>query len=361
MRDLMHEINYDISVVVPTHNRRRFLDPLLAALARQDYPATGWELIIVDDGSTDGTIEYLEAYKGPMPLNTRYLSQPQSGVAVARNNGAKAARGRAVLFLDDDMVPSPALIASHVDVHLDDRRAVVIGHISVPAEGREPWVAWEDAQLERHYGDLKSGKRQPGPRDLYTGNCSVSTELFRAVGGFDSSLPRSEDVEIGYRLRDASAHFYYRAEADSLHLGRHGFEGWLRNARLYGRMDVLLAGSKGHAELQQEIVAWFHKRSPFTKALVRICCTAPAAEAPAISIFHVVGQLSHGLGASKVSRSCYSAINNLAYWLTLSETIGRERFWSSIRTGLPLEVPSVLAPVGASVAQPPGTAMVAPE
>ena len=324
---------FDISVIVPTHNRANYLAPLLASLARQQYPAERWELVIVDDGSTDGTREYLEAYPGPRPLNTRVVSQPQNGVATTRNNGATLALGRALLFIDDDMIPTSSLVAAHASVHLQDDRAVMIGHISLPTEGREPWVAWEDAQLVRHYDALKSGRRVPGPRDVYTGNCSVSAHLFKSVGGFDTSLLRTEDVELGYRLRDAGAKFYYRAEADSLHLGRHGFDGWLRNARLYGQMDVLLARDKGHVELQQEIVRWFQKRSRLNKSLVRICSAWPALEAPAISVLRLVGGSAYRAGAARASSLCYSAINNLAYWLSLINAVGRKHFWSSMQAG----------------------------
>lgn len=322
---------FDLSVIVPTHNRAAYLAPLLAGLAGQDYPAERWELVIVDDGSTDGTGEYLKAYEGPRPLNTRVVSQPQSGVATTRNNGANVAKGQGLLFLDDDMIPTPMLVATHAGVHLQDDRAVVIGHISVPSKGREPWVAWEDAQMERHYDALKSGRRIPGQRDVYTGNCSVSALLFKTVGGFDASLPRTEDVELGYRLRDAGATFYYRSEADSLHLGRHNYEGWLRNARLYGQMDVLLASKKGHVELHHEFVRWFHKRSRLIRGLVRLCSSVQALEAPTISVLRLVGNTTFRAGARNISSLCYSAINNLAYWLSLSDAMGRERFWSNIR------------------------------
>jgi glycosyltransferase involved in cell wall biosynthesis len=321
----------DLSVVVPTHNRIDYLPALLSSLAGQDYPPDRWELIIVDDGSSDGTRRFVECYSGPRPANMRLLSQAQSGVAVARNNGASVARGRAVLFLDDDMIASPRLVREHALVHAQDPCAVVIGHVSLPVEGRDPWVAWEDDKLHRHFQALRSGTRTPGPRDFYTGNCSVSTTLFRSIGGFDASLPRTEDVEIGYRCRNAGANFYYRADADSLHLGRHSFEGWLRNARLYGRCDVTLAWEKGHAELQHKIFGWFLSRQALIRALVSACSGRPALEAPTVRLLDRVGRGLHAVGVRKVSNACYSAIYNLVYWLALIEALGKERFWAGVQ------------------------------
>src|SRR5438132_1056776 len=155
----------DLSVIVPTHNRKDFLPGLLESLADQDYPAERWELVIVDDGSSDGTREWLESGEGHRPLNTSVLSQPQSGVATARNRGSALASGSALLFLDDDMLASPSLVGEHARAHLEDPCAVVIGHVIVPKEGRHAWVAWEDTQLARHFEALRSGGRVPGPRD----------------------------------------------------------------------------------------------------------------------------------------------------------------------------------------------------
>jgi GT2 family glycosyltransferase len=323
---------FDLSVIVPTHNRSHFLSGLLQSLAAQDYPADRWELVIVDDGSSDGTREFLRAYQGPCPANTSVISQPQSGVATARNNGARAARGRALLFLDDDMIASPALVGEHARVHVNDPRAVAVGHISVPESGLDPWVRWEYVQVARHYDALKSGVRVPGPRDFYTGNCSVSATLFGQISGFDASLPRTEDLDLGYRLRGVGANFYYREAADSLHLGRHSFDAWLRTSRLYGRCDVVLAWEKGHHELQVEIFRWFNSRQRLSTALVRLCSALPPLETPIVKILDAAGRATSRLGAPRLSVAAYSAINNLAYWLGVIEALGSRKFWDGVKS-----------------------------
>jgi len=323
----------DLSVIVPTHNRKSFLPELLKSLAEQDYPAERWELVIVDDGSTDGTREYLESGEGPRPVNMRVVTQAQSGVATTRNNGSALARGRGLLFFDDDMIAAPTLVGEHACVHLEDPAAVVVGHLTLPHEGREPWIAWEDMQMQRHFDALKSGTRIPGPRDFYSGNCSASRELFLKIGGYDTSLPRTEDVELGYRLQSEGARFYYRPGADSLHLGWHPFDRWLRNARIYGKCDVMIGWEKDHADLRYSVFGWYRARRLPNRALVRLCSAVPAVEKPIIAGVDAVGRASHRLGARRVSNACYSAIYNLAYWLSLIETLGPERFWRGVKNG----------------------------
>ena len=322
----------DLSVIVPTHNRRAFLRGLLDALAVQDYPADRWELVIVDDGSSDDTVSYLESGGGTRPTNSVVVSQQQSGPAAARNNGARTARGRALLFLDDDMIASPSLIREHAEAHLHATRLVVIGHLTLPTEGRDPWVAWEDAQMTRHFDALKNGRRVPGARDFFSGNCSVSTTLFNETGGYDTTLKRTEDVELGYRLQAAGANFIYHSQADSLHLGHHKFESWLRYARFYGQSDIALAWEKGHTELRSEIFYWYHLRQPLNRAVVRICSALPFLELPFITMLNVLGKVSHRPKTQAISFACYSAIYNLAYWLAIIKTIGRRQFWSRVRS-----------------------------
>ena len=342
----------DLSVIVPTHNRQGFLPGLLASLAKQDYPAERWELVIIDDGSSDGTPEYLASYGGEKPRNIEVISQPQSGVATARNNAVRAAHGRAVLFLDDDMTASPSLVREHACVHLEDPAAVVIGHVHVPADNREPWIAWEDIQLARHFDALNSGRRIPGPRDFYSGNCSVSTSLFNEVNGYDTTLPRTEDVELGYRLKAAGAHFYYRAEADSLHLGRHTFDGWLRNARLYGRADVILAWHKGHEELRWEIFRWFYLRKLPNRVVVRACASWPILQKPTIRALNFVGTITYKRGARRLSKAGYSAIYNLAYWLGVIDEIGARRFWAGVNRAKRMPAPVATKTIEAELQAP---------
>src|SRR4051794_19573445 len=104
-----------VSVVIPTHNRIERLKRVLVALECQNYALGDFEVIVVSDGSSDGTDEYLRTLTTPLQLHA--VAQPNQGVAVARNNGMRKATGDIILFVDDDVVPAPQLITEHVGIH----------------------------------------------------------------------------------------------------------------------------------------------------------------------------------------------------------------------------------------------------
>src|SRR5215467_993337 len=100
----------EVSVVVPTHNRLEVLTQVLSALVRQEG-APPFEVVVVDDGSTDGTAEWLRSRSFDLAL--RVLTQENRGPAAARNTGVAVAAGRWVAFLGDDTVPAVGWLAAH--------------------------------------------------------------------------------------------------------------------------------------------------------------------------------------------------------------------------------------------------------
>ena len=94
-----------VSVVIPTYNRVRRLEWVLRALAEQTVDPLDFEVVVVSDGSTDGSESVVLGLT--MPYKLTVVSQPNSGPAVARNTGVSRAAGELIVFLDDDVVPSP--------------------------------------------------------------------------------------------------------------------------------------------------------------------------------------------------------------------------------------------------------------
>src|SRR5262249_38969879 len=97
----------DATVVIPTYNRREARRETLEGLVRRDYPQERWQVLVVDDGSTDGTGDAVRNWAEGRSLSVEYLEQPNSGPAAARNRGAAAARGRVLIFIDNDILVEP--------------------------------------------------------------------------------------------------------------------------------------------------------------------------------------------------------------------------------------------------------------
>src|SRR5207249_2796947 len=135
-------------VVIPTYNRVAQLRRVLSALEQQTFPMDDFEVAVVPDGSDDGTVAYLKTWQTPLRLLP--LVQTRQGASVARNLGVAAAQGEIIIFLDDDVVPAPQLIAEHVRSHAQNGdEAIVLGPMLPPPDFTlSAWVRWEQAMLE---------------------------------------------------------------------------------------------------------------------------------------------------------------------------------------------------------------------
>jgi GT2 family glycosyltransferase len=296
------------------------------------------EVVVVDDGSTDGTIERLRAMNLPGAL--RVLEQPHRGPAEARNLGVEHAVGDLVLFLDDDVVPGPGLVATHVATHAAQPDTVVIGPMLPPEDDSRTvsvWVRWEEEQLLAQYQDMAAGRYDCGPRQLYTGNASISRERFRAAGGFDTRFQRAEDVELGYRLRDAGSRFVFNPEAPVQHYASRTFESWSRTPYLYGRYDVVMHRDKGHEALPLAFVE-FHYRHRLNRALIRVALrnrwTARRLLPGLVLGMSTLARAAGRVGAWGPAVLALSGIFNLRYWQGACDELGGpERLWPEIRVG----------------------------
>ena len=115
-----------LSVVIPTRNRRALLARTLPTVLAQDLPPKDYEVVVVSDGSTDGTVEFLQELSRTSPVTLRILDRPHQGIAAAENAGIDAARGLVVMILDDDTLCGSSLMRQHVAAH-DGHARVVFG------------------------------------------------------------------------------------------------------------------------------------------------------------------------------------------------------------------------------------------
>ena len=240
------------SVVIPSYNRRATLELVLQGLEHQTLPSSMFEVIVVLDGGTDNSAEMLADWQRSKRLeNLRWFMQPNSGQAAARNSGAQEAVTPVVVFLDDDVVPDPQLLAVHMRWHSQNRAQAVLGDYRLVREQRHSlyhlgaWAWWED----KYYHRALPG-RQPGYRDFCTGNVSLRRVDFMAVGGFDTAFRGygGEDYELGYRLQGAGVALIADRNAQARHYHRTTVAGVLHASRQEAYGDVLLG--RKHPELR---------------------------------------------------------------------------------------------------------------
>lgn len=324
-----------ISVIVPTYNRLDRLKRVLDGFEKQTYSLTDFEMVVVSDGSSDGTDDYLRTLSTPLRLTAVF--QPNQGVAVARNHGLERATGELILFVDDDVVPTPQLIEEHLRYHDADNAShdlVVMGPMLTPAPQdfkMAPWVQWEQAMLMKQYDDMIAGRWEPTARQFYTGNTSLPRHHVVEAGGFDPNFRRAEDVELAYRLADRGLRFQFNPDAIGYHYAERSFASWIAIPYTYGRNDVLFTHHKGQDWLLPTILYEFHGRNPLIRLLTHTCLDRKLLSHVAIQTFKHGATVAHLLGMSKFARMSYSAIFNLRHYQGIADELGgREKFFSQV-------------------------------
>ena len=186
-----------ISVVIPTYNRKNLLSDALKSLAQQTYPSDFLEVIVVDDGSSDGTREIeTEAF----PFTLRYFWQSNQGDAAARNFGALQSKADILVFLDDDIVVEPNYLTYLVHANDTRQNKIVVG----------TWNFWPDEATPLSRAIHPSLALDPAHlitklpfRDVYCNNMSIWREAYFKIGMMKGlNFPGSSmwcDLDFSYR------------------------------------------------------------------------------------------------------------------------------------------------------------------
>ncbi len=208
-----------VSLIIPVHNGgksfHRCLDSLVASTVQP------FELVVVADGDTDGSAELAEAYGARV-----FRFSAAGGPARARNHGAELARGDVLFFIDADVELHPTTIEQVMAAFQRDRQlAALIG--SYDDRPGDPGFLSQYRNLLHHY------VHQTSRREAFTfwGACgAIRRDVFQAVGGFDERYirPCIEDIELGYRLRQAGYKIELQREIQVKHLKRWGVASMLR-------------------------------------------------------------------------------------------------------------------------------------
>jgi len=325
-----------ISVVVPTRNRRGSLTRLLDVLAADAAHSPDFEVIVVDDGSTDDTVSSIRNAPWPFPL--RVLEQHGSGAAIARNAGARAASGEILLFLDDDVEPQGRLLAAHAAIHAASSDVVGLGDLPPVAGDTFLGVmlrAWWEAML--------SGVRRPGHRfsyrDLLSGHLSLRRAQFERLRGFDESLCCREDYEFGTRAIAAGLLLIFVPEAVARHHDSTDLAKTFGRKFEEGRADVQLL--RRHPPLGPSLpLAWTGERPRLERALIRLAWTAPVCGDAAVTVITRLLPLFERLKLRWRWRGLLDSVLSYWYWRGVAKAVeSRNALEAMLAAGAAQEAP----------------------
>ena len=208
------------SVVIPTYNRKPILEKCLRALEQQQFDAgaiAGYEVVVVDDGSTDGTVDWLQTNASNFP-HVRLFQQDHQGPAAARNLGVEKASGDTIIFIDSDLVVTEVFLQAHTDGLQSGQRSVVSSQQSLetqnaPSAHSSPLTPLPSPVFT--YGRVINTANFDDPTAepykitdfsaayFATGNVAIARVWLEKAGLFDTrfQLYGWEDLELGVRLK----------------------------------------------------------------------------------------------------------------------------------------------------------------
>lgn len=319
-----------ISVVLPTFNRLDRLKRVLAALEKQEFPKDQFEVIVISDGSTDGTDAYLQTVKTEIRLIP--IFQPNQGPGAARNTGMAIAKGDLIVFIDDDVIPIPQLLEEHARSHqFENCDVAVIGPMLTPPDWPLPyWLRWGQEKLGEQYKSMIENEWKPVARQFYTGNASFPRRLYQRYGGFDEAFHRAEDVELAYRYERHGVVFRFNPKAIGYHYEERSFASWAKIAYEYGRFDVVFTTKKNTDWLLSTIFQEFRQRPRLIQWVIFACLGRQKLSRAAVQAFNWLANAGDKLGMGLLQRTGCSAVFNLNYYQGVADEMGgRKAFFHS--------------------------------
>lgn len=221
----------ELSVIIPTHNRAALVSRVVRAFLAEE--GAGFEVIVVDDGSSDDTARRLGAIQDP---RLRLLRQPNQKLAAARNRGLEEARGEYVLFNDDDILPEPGFLQAHLEAHRRYPSSAIVSRVRVPdAVVHTPFQRYWQARLHAGTDPLKPGQVL-GKGGFWSASISFLRRDLPARPFGEFPAYGWEEHELGLRLwnRGIRPRFWPRAQA--WHHDPVSLEAMLEKWRSMGRM-----------------------------------------------------------------------------------------------------------------------------
>jgi len=311
----------EISVILATHNRRQMLSRCVEALSSQTQDPTTFELVVGDDGSSDGTAEMLRGMQVPFELTV--VEPGKVGRAAARNAAIEAARSPLCIVIDDDVIAGPAFVAEHLAGHREGK-VLGIGNLTQAApSGRDWYSAMFTETWNEHFERLKG--RELDWTASYAGNLSAPREALLAVGGFHTRAG-GDDIEIGYLLARHGCAVRYLPRAHAVHTDCKSYRRLLADSLRQGPTQLALAAE--YPEMQSLLFGWFLSTSRREVTMRRL---ALALRLPP-TLLARLGALMPGKGRKRI---WFYFVSRYAFWLGVRRAVDRER-WERMTRGVPV-------------------------
>jgi len=197
----------EATIQLCTYNRAALLERVLEACFDQTVDGDAYEVVLVDDGSSDQTASVIERARGRATCAFVVVAQANAGLARARNAGIARSSGERIIFIDDDVLPLPNFVREHVSGSVRHPHAIVRGGaIEVENPDELPPPIWSIKNYSGNY--------------FWTTNVSLPLATIRSIGGFDETFSEYgwEDIEVGLRLRAAGVPAVFHPRALVFHV-----------------------------------------------------------------------------------------------------------------------------------------------
>lgn len=261
-----------VSIVIPVHNQAKILEESIPSFFNQTLGQESYEVICVNDGSTDNSLEVLKGLGKQFPI--KIVTQENRGPAAARNHGARETSGEILLFSQDDIVADKNLLERHFDFHqkYPQENYALVGFVTWAPELKiTPFMYWlEHGGPQFDYRRIHESARigtnsheytLTDHLSFYTPNVSVKISFFEKNRGFDEKFrvengTAYEDLELGWRLQKAGMQLFYDSQAIAYHhhsktlqdvCRRRVFEGQMSHLLYQKHPDLKLVGQKESA------------------------------------------------------------------------------------------------------------------
>ena len=225
----------DVSVLIPVRNGGALLGAQLEALSRQSFEGS-WEIVVVDNGSTDATPDVLAEWSRRLPQLRVVRAAGPPNASVARNAAAKAAVAPLLAFCDADDVVDPGWLGALVDAA--GRADLVAGRLDVNGLNDETAIFWRSFAMPAA-GTTPAFGYLPY---AVSANMAVTRTAFTEVGGFDAKIPGpgSEEIDFCWRVQEAGHAFTHAADAVIGYRFRTDLRAFVRQQLRYGQGEAAL-------------------------------------------------------------------------------------------------------------------------